>query len=642
MKVCPRCAELYPDDAGTCPRDETPLRAVLDPLIGKTVGGRFRLIQRLGSGGMSSVYLARHVLIDRLMAIKTLRRDLARDPVQRDRFLREARAVNRINHENIVEITDFGETEDGLVYLVMEYVPGDPLLTYLSKGPFTAMRALDVAEQSASALGRAHQMGVIHRDLKPENVLLVQRKDRRDFVKILDFGIAKILDAPSLTGSQQIFGTPGYIAPEYIQSTDIDGRADLYSLGCILYEMVTGALPFDYEYPGDLLVKHVTEPPVPPSVRLPSVEPPMEELILRALAKDPAQRFRDAFHFNAELRKVRERLGSPESWGGLNEVEDAAPRAPRDTEREVDRPTETGLIAGIARALVEDDGPTTPARPRMPTTPYGIALPEALREATPAKNDAPSIPVPPALDGPMEPSALVASVAGGPGTPTPLHKNREGLVGARRWRQRFDAIRAHLDEIEAQEPAPGEIAHTMAFAERTLEELEEAVASAQAYQEAVEALHERARDFRSTLGRALDQVAGRLSEERGAFETLAARRNSLRTQREAARIKLRRGVGTEGEADALLWELAAVEEELRTVGQRCDELEAQLAELTAELERHNERFETERARLVRVLDAQMLRLEGTASALRRPLEHAEAYVRAHWPGTPVEGGLRGA
>lgn len=642
MKVCPRCAELYPDDVGTCPRDETALRAVLDPLIGKTVGGRFRLIQRLGSGGMSSVYLARHVLIDRLMAIKTLRRDLARDPVQRDRFLREARAVNRINHDNIVEITDFGETEDGLVYLVMEYVPGDPLLTYLSKGPFAPLRALDVAEQCASALGRAHQMGVIHRDLKPENVLLVQRKDRRDFVKILDFGIAKILDAPSLTGSQQIFGTPGYIAPEYIQSTDIDGRADLYSLGCMLYEMVTGALPFDYEYPGDLLVKHVTEQPVPPSVRLPTVEPPVEELILRALAKDPAQRFRDAFHFNAELRKVRERIGPPESWGGLNEAEAPSNRAPRDTEREVDRPTEGGLVAGIARALIEDDAPTRPGPPRMPTTPYGVSPPEALRAGAPSKSEAPSIPVPPALDGPMEPSALVASVAGGPGTPTPLHKNREGLLGARRWRQRFDAIRVHLDEIEALEPAPSDIAHSMAFAARALEELEEAVTSAQAYQEAVEALHERARDFRSTVGRALDQVAGRLSEERGAFETLAARRNSLRTQREAARIKLRRGVGTEGEADALLWELAAVEEELRTVGQRCDELEARLAELTAELERHNEQFETERARLVRVLDAQMLRLEGTASALRRPLEDAEAYVRAHWPGTPVEGGLRGA
>src|SRR5688572_10246385 len=250
MKICPRCSELYPDDAARCPRDSTELKPVMDPLIGKTIGGRYRLISRLGSGGMSSVYLARHVMIDRLMAIKTLRRDLAQDPVQRDRFIREARAVNRINHENIVEITDFGESDDGLVYLVMEYVPGEPLLKAFARGPFEPGRAIHISDQIAGALGRAHQMGVVHRDLKPENILLVPRKGRPDFVKILDFGIAKILDAPSLTGSQQIFGTPGYIAPEYIQSTNIDGRADLYSLGVILYEMITGALPFDYEYPG--------------------------------------------------------------------------------------------------------------------------------------------------------------------------------------------------------------------------------------------------------------------------------------------------------------------------------------------------------------------------------------------------------
>ncbi len=644
MRVCPRCSELYPDDVGTCPKDEAELRAVLDPLIGKTVGGRFRLIQRLGSGGMSSVYLARHVLIDRLMAIKTLRRDLARDPVQRDRFLREARAVNRINHENIVEITDFGETEDGLVYLVMEYVPGESLLSYLTDGPFSALRALDIGEQIGSGLGRAHQMGVIHRDLKPENILLVQRRDRRDFVKILDFGIAKIMDAPSLTGSQQIFGTPGYIAPEYIQSTEIDGRSDLYSLGCILYEMVTGALPFDYEYPGDLLVKHVTEQPIRPSVRHPGVEAPMEEFILRALEKDPSRRFRDAFHFNAELRKVRERLGPVESWGGLNEAglheTKITELGPRDTVREDDRSTMAeGLIRGIALALTGEEAPVGEG-PRIPTTPYGLERPAPDQAPTPPAQDRPpSIPVPPALDGVMEVAAIEASVAaiGQPGTPTPLHRNRDGLVGAKRWRYRFDSIRAHLDEIEMVQPAPADVAHAMAFAERTLEELEEAVSTAASYQEAVEVLHDRARDFRATLGRAIDEVAGELSEERGTFDALVTRRNSLRTQREAARVKLRRGASSEGEADALLWELAAVEEELRLVGQKCDELEARVAELTGELERHNEHFELERSRLVRVLDAQMLRLEATAAAMRRPLEMVEAHVRENWPFTPAEG-----
>ncbi len=638
MKVCPRCSELYPDDAGNCPKDGTPLRTVLDPLIGKTVGGRFRLIQRLGSGGMSSVYLARHVMIDRLMAIKTLRRDLARDPVQRNRFLREARAVNRINHDNIVEITDFGETEDGLVYLVMEYVPGEQLLKLLADGPIPILRALDIAEQCANALSRAHQMGVIHRDLKPENILIVQRKERRDFVKLLDFGIAKILDAPSLTGSQQIFGTPGYIAPEYIQSTQIDGRADIYSLGCILYELTTGALPFDYEYPGDLLVKHVTEPPILPSVRNPDIEPAVEVFLLRCLEKDPEKRFRDAFHFNAELRLLRERLGPRDSWGGMDQAGEERPSA-----QSGERAVPPSILSSLARAIERAEASeVVPLVQRPMTTPYGVdrmardTLPDGIPRVFEAHPDAALvIPSPPALDGDLTPEAIDPGAVPQPTVePTPLQVNRDGLVGATRWRHRFDALRAALDDLAAEEPSPPEIEHAMAFAARTLGELEESVENSQAYQEAVEALHDRARDFRSTLGRAMDQVAARLSAERGVFDGFVARRNSLRAEREVARVKVKRGVGSEGEADALLWELAAVEQQLRSVGMKCDKLEAQIAELATELDEHNETFETDRARLVQVLDAQMLRLEATANALRRPLEEVEAHIRGVWGSRP--------
>ena len=632
MQVCPRCAELYPDEASNCPRDASPLRKVLDPLIGKTVGGRFRLIQRLGSGGMSSVYLARHVLIDRLMAIKTLRRDLSRDAVQRDRFLREARAVNRINHENIVEISDFGETEEGLVYLVMEYVPGEPLLRLMGEGPFAPVRALNIAEQCASALSRAHQMGVIHRDLKPENILIVQRKDRQEFVKLLDFGIAKILDAPSLTGSQQIFGTPGYIAPEYIQSTDIDGRSDLYSLGCILYELITGALPFDYEYPGDLLVKHVTETPIRPSDRLAGIAPPVEEFILRCLEKNPFHRFRDAFHFNAELRALRERLGPEQSWGTMSSDaselgDDRAPVVEVSPDR-----TTADLFDGIATALGVEPDPTPvdgTSRQELPTVPEGIDV-STVRQRSELFEDGPAIPQPPPLDGAIRPHPEIKTERPPPPETSAHPRNPAGLLGAVRWRERHDAILEYLSKLQRSMPAPAEVEHAMGFAASTLEELESAVKSAQAYQEAVEALHDRARDFRSTLGRALDEVAEKLSAERGVFEALVARRNALRAQREAARVKLRRGAVTEGEADALLWELAAVEEELRSVGRVCDELESQLADLSVELESRNENFETERAQLVRVLDAQMLRLEGTAGALRQPLALAEAHLRAHW------------
>ena len=308
MFLCPVCSSLYTSADLSCPIDGATLEEVVDPLIGTTVGGRYRLIHRLGAGGMSCVYLARHVLIDRLVAVKTLRASLASSPDQRDRFMREARAVNRINHENIVEISDYGETPDGLCYLVMEFVPGDPLFRLLQSGPLPIDRALHIAEQIGRALARAHEMGVIHRDLKPENVLIVQRRHLADEVKVLDFGIAKILDAPSITGSQQIFGTPGYIAPEYIQSANIDGRSDLYSLGVLLYEMVTGELPFDYEFPGDLLIKHATSDPIPPSQRCP-LPPCVEGLILRALERDPDDRFRDAHHFLAAAQAVRHELG---------------------------------------------------------------------------------------------------------------------------------------------------------------------------------------------------------------------------------------------------------------------------------------------------------------------------------------------
>lgn len=262
-KICPRCSELLPDDAGFCPFDGAPLQKNADRFLGKTIAARYRLIKKLGSGGMSFVYLARHELISRLSAIKILRPELSRIPEHRERFLREARAVNRINHPNIVEITDVGES-DGVAYLVMEYVEGESLLVQVQNGPLRWERAVRIAIQVASALARTHQTGIIHRDLKPENILLVphlstsrsgeQRvtgeferdgSEATELVKLTDFGIAKMMGEPTLTLNEQLFGTPGYIAPEYVSGLPIDGRADIYSLVVVLYEMVTGLLPFE-------------------------------------------------------------------------------------------------------------------------------------------------------------------------------------------------------------------------------------------------------------------------------------------------------------------------------------------------------------------------------------------------------------
>lgn len=608
-----------------CPRDGSPLRTLKDPLVGKTVGGRYRLISRLGSGGMSSVYLARHVLIDRLVAVKTLRRDLAQDPIQRDRFIREARAVNRINHENIVEITDFGESESGIVYLVMEYVPGEPLLGALDAAPFPPARALHIAEQAGRALGRAHQMGVVHRDLKPENVLLVAQKSGRDFVKILDFGIAKILDAPSLTGSQQIFGTPGYIAPEYIQSTQIDGRADIYSLGVILYEMLTGALPFDYEYPGDLLVKHVTEPPIRPRDRHPDVAPPLEELVLRCLAKDPDERFRDAYHFVDELRSVRERLGGAASWGGL--AEDAA-EAKTDGAAEglptpvLDPEDQAALLRrtrpeGNVRPSLASPEPVTEDLEEMDTTAMHVS------ELAP---DRPVIPAPPAELPPLE------------GAEDPATSG--GLAGHRHWRERFSVLTRALEglAVEGVVPPPA-IADGLALAGETLRALEGAVAEAEQQQRMLEEIDTQSRMLRSRLGRRIDDLGARLSQARGGLENVAQRRNDLRGRHAVMAARMRTGQADEGPADALLWELAAVEQELLRRGADCDSIEAQLEDLRDELERETESLGDRAAAVVAELDATMARVDALTAALRDPLAGVETFIRRAWEALDERRGL---
>jgi len=273
-----------------------------DPLLGRLVAQRYRLISRLGAGGMASVYLARHVLIERLGAIKFLLPELGKNAVARDRFLREARAVNRINHPNIVEITDYGEAE-GLVYLVMEYVPGEALQRHLVSGPIGWRRAVHIGLQVASALGRAHQMGVIHRDLKPANILLIARRGGDDLVKLTDFGVAKLTGAPTLTTSSIALGTPGYVAPEYQEFGNVDPRCDLYSLGVVLYEAVSGVLPFGTDAPRRAAAAERL------TARVSDVPEFFDEVVMTLLARDPDDRPRDGYEVYDLLRRVLEREG---------------------------------------------------------------------------------------------------------------------------------------------------------------------------------------------------------------------------------------------------------------------------------------------------------------------------------------------
>ncbi len=315
MKVCTICGAKWRGEPSVCPLDGGPLEDLPDPLLARTIGGRYVITERIGAGGMGTVYRARHEVVGRDVAIKFLSPDLSADETNRNRFLREAKAANRIDHEHIIDITDYGETDDGLVFLVMEFLNGQPLSELILRGAMPSFRAVDIARQMASALARAHELDVIHRDIKPDNVFLLEKHGGGDFVKILDFGLAKMKGEIRLTASGAVFGTPEYMAPEQARGAPLTGKADLYALGCVLYEMLTGDPPFDGPTP-DLILKHIREVPVPPSARAAkegraAIPRNVDDVVMQLLEKDPERRHVDAYHLYEDLRKVAETLPRP-------------------------------------------------------------------------------------------------------------------------------------------------------------------------------------------------------------------------------------------------------------------------------------------------------------------------------------------
>lgn len=277
------------------------------PWLGRLIASRYRLIARLGEGKMAEVYLARHVLIDRLSAIKVLRREWGGDRTLRRAFLREAKAVNRINHPNIVEISDYGETEE-TAYLVMEYVPGESLSRHLARAPLGWERACKMARQVGLALTRAHEMGVIHRDIQPRNVLLVPGRGGDDVVKLTDFGVAKLLDPnveprPTTGGFVTERLTPEYMAPEMRRGA-VDARGDIFSLGVLVYEATCGELPF----PPGTLAEH-SSGPVSLRQKSPEVPADFAQLVTQLLSISPEDRPRDAFEVVAMLSQLLDHTG---------------------------------------------------------------------------------------------------------------------------------------------------------------------------------------------------------------------------------------------------------------------------------------------------------------------------------------------
>jgi serine/threonine protein kinase len=273
--------------------------------------GNYRILNKIGTGGMGAVFLAEHPLIGKRVALKVIHRELANNREVVSRFFQEARAVNKIGNEHIVEIHDFGVTPEGDHFYIMEYLEGRTLASVLSRETaLDVMRSLHIAAQIANALAAAHAAGIVHRDLKPDNIMLMGRHGERDFVKVLDFGLAKVFSAGTAvkTAAGVLLGTPQYMSPEACESKrDIDHRTDIYALGVLLFQMMTGALPFDGETMGEVLVKQVTMLPPAPRGLNPAIPPSVEQILLRCLAKPVDARF-------ATMLQLREALLDPEAY----------------------------------------------------------------------------------------------------------------------------------------------------------------------------------------------------------------------------------------------------------------------------------------------------------------------------------------
>jgi len=283
-----------------------------DGLIGQTVDGRYRVMGRIGAGGMGVVYRVEHVRMGKTAAMKVLRRDLAHDGQAAKRFRREVEAVARLDHPNIVQTFDFGSWK-GLLYLVMEYLNGEDMAAIIRRaGGLEPSRAVALFSDVCSALDEAHHQGIIHRDLKPDNIVCVNRRQGGEYVKVLDFGLAKLRErtGADVTGAGSLIGTPYYMAPEQVRSESVDERTDVYALGASLYRALTGSPPFKAATPMAVLSKHLTDEVEPPSERVPEAGLPLSlnHLVLKAMAKSPANRFQSAAQMREALQAVQVEL----------------------------------------------------------------------------------------------------------------------------------------------------------------------------------------------------------------------------------------------------------------------------------------------------------------------------------------------
>jgi serine/threonine protein kinase len=412
MKSCPTCEASYPDSYAICPQDGTPLVDVTAWSTGTLVRGKYRIVSKVGQGGMGAVYKALHVAFDEMRALKVISRELMSDEMFVKRFKHEAVITRKLQHPNAVRVDDIDEAEDGRPFIVMEYIEGQSLKQLIQEhGALPVPRVCSIVKQVASALEAAHGLGMIHRDIKPDNIVLIET-DAGEQAKVLDFGIAKLKETRAggvggmtLTGTGVVIGTPQYMSPEQAmgkRGDELDGRSDLYSLGVVMYQMLTGDLPFKADTTMEMLLAHLQKPPTPIQVQRPELQIPesITTLVMRTLEKDRELRPAGARAFIEEIERAE---SGPEPLGKTRMVRPTSVYTPRAADE---------LRAAMQARRAQAQQPAAP--PTMPVPPAEAPRAEAPTAAT-------TFPSEPVAAPPRTPVAR----------PTPVQPPRPAPVPAR-------------------------------------------------------------------------------------------------------------------------------------------------------------------------------------------------------------------
>jgi serine/threonine-protein kinase len=433
MRVCPLCHARYDDDVRSCPQDgrrplpEASLSAAAgDALMGCTLANRYTIVGRVGAGGMGTVYRAEQSPMNREVALKVLRKDLGRDPETVARFHREAHTLSALKHPNTVTIFDFGQTDDGLLYLAMELLEGEMLSSRLKRvGAMDVSTSIRIAAGVLRSLAEAHSRGIIHRDLKPDNIFLAKvhgRPEEDEVVKVVDFGIAKIRDGegrlePLQTQEGTVFGTPRYMSPEQAQGKTLDGRSDLYAVGVLLFHMLTGHPPFTDDDAVIVMAHHIKTVPAPVRQLVPdrAIPESLEKLVQRALEKDAIARPQTAELFLIELEQTLEEAKAlAASTLAPSDSGRAVPPAVTDTSKPRRRMALGAVLGGVLAitigAIVATRGRPHPAAnvSAAAATPASVPAPNT---AHPVETQAPvAAPSPVAMPAP-QPTVADAAVA---------------------------------------------------------------------------------------------------------------------------------------------------------------------------------------------------------------------------------------